>query len=190
MPTSGPMPASGQMPPAGQFAGGGNANPYASGGNANPYAAGVNPYAGGQSAAHMGGPASADFEHVRILSILFYVSAGISAFFALFGLIYVAMGLLVFLTASTNGNTQNGPSPAFMGSIFAGMGVFFLLIGLSVAYAQYRTGRALAAHHSPTLIRVVAAISCLSFPLGTALGVFTLIVMSRPSVKAMFNEYR
>jgi len=33
---------------------------------------------------------------------------------------------------------------------------------------------------------IVAGITCLSVPIGTVLGVFTLLVLSRPSVKQMF----
>ena len=37
------------------------------------------------------------------------------------------------------------------------------------------------------LILVVAALECLAFPLGTVLGVFTLIVLVRPEVKQLFG---
>jgi hypothetical protein len=35
---------------------------------------------------------------------------------------------------------------------------------------------------------VIAAICCAVFPLGTPLGVFTILVLSRPEVKAMFQQ--
>jgi hypothetical protein len=35
---------------------------------------------------------------------------------------------------------------------------------------------------------VVAAIECIFMPFGTVLGVFTIIVLSRPSVKALFQS--
>ena len=35
---------------------------------------------------------------------------------------------------------------------------------------------------------IVAGITCLSVPIGTVLGVFTLMVLSRPSVKQMFAQ--
>jgi hypothetical protein len=34
----------------------------------------------------------------------------------------------------------------------------------------------------------LAAISCLEMPYGTALGVFTLMVLSRPSVQRLFSS--
>jgi len=33
----------------------------------------------------------------------------------------------------------------------------------------------------------MAAIACINMPFGTALGVFTLIVLARPTVKALFS---
>ena len=35
---------------------------------------------------------------------------------------------------------------------------------------------------------VIAALECLSVPLGTLLGVFTLVVLSRPSVRDSFDR--
>jgi hypothetical protein len=35
---------------------------------------------------------------------------------------------------------------------------------------------------------VIAGINCLSFPFGTALGIFTLIVLSRESVQALYKS--
>ncbi|HWP04498.1 MAG TPA: hypothetical protein VNN72_02090 [Polyangiaceae bacterium] len=54
--------------------------------------------------------------------------------------------------------------------------VFFSAVGLRKARHQ-------------TLSQIVACICCLNFPLGTILGVFTLIALSRPSVRALY-EYR
>ena len=49
-------------------------------------------------------------------------------------------------------------------------------------------GRELARHGGYTYCLIVAAIECLFMPFGTALGVLTLIVLMRPSVKAQFGE--
>ena len=35
---------------------------------------------------------------------------------------------------------------------------------------------------------VMAALACLSMPFGTVLGVFTIIVLARPSVQALFSR--
>ena len=35
---------------------------------------------------------------------------------------------------------------------------------------------------------VIACLACMQMPLGTILGVFTIIVLARPSVKEMFDR--
>lgn len=49
------------------------------------------------------------------------------------------------------------------------------------------SGRFLAAKRNYTFSFIVAALICLNFPLGTLLGVFTIIVLVRPSVKAGYE---
>ena len=48
-------------------------------------------------------------------------------------------------------------------------------------------GRAIAARTRSVLIIVSACIMCLWVPFGTVLGVFTLVLMQRPAVKALFD---
>ena len=47
-------------------------------------------------------------------------------------------------------------------------------------------GRKLHTQRSHTYCFVVACFECLWMPFGTALGVFTLIVLSKPTVKELF----
>ncbi len=47
-------------------------------------------------------------------------------------------------------------------------------------------GRKLARRRSWTFCLVVASIECLFMPYGTVLGVFTIIVLLRPTVKELF----
>ena len=47
-------------------------------------------------------------------------------------------------------------------------------------------GRSLARHRRYTFCLVVAAILCLFVPFGTLLGVFTIIVLVRSTVRARF----
>jgi hypothetical protein len=74
-----------------------------------------------------------------------------------------------------------------MGIMVMGFGLIFMLLGLGFAFASYLTGRFLARRQHHTFCIVVSAIDCLSFPIGTLLGVFTLIVLFRPSVKQLFT---
>ena len=67
------------------------------------------------------------------------------------------------------------------------MGAVFFLTGWTLAVAMAIAGRKLAVRRSYTYCLVVAGIECLFMPFGTVLGVFTIIVLIRPSVKALFE---
>ena len=49
------------------------------------------------------------------------------------------------------------------------------------------TGRWLAARRNWTFCFVVACLSCMNVPLGTILGVFTILVLQRPGMKGVFG---
>ena len=63
-----------------------------------------------------------------------------------------------------------------------------ILVGWAVAICVIVAGRFLARRVHYTFCLVVAAIACLFMPFGTVLGVLTIIVLMRPSVKALFVE--
>jgi hypothetical protein len=126
-----------------------------------------------------------DEEHLRLLSILHYVWGGLTAFGGCIGGIYTLVGGGLLTAAATH--DRNAP-PAWVGGLMLVIGLFVLLLVATFATLTILAGRSLARKQRYTLCFVVACISCLSVPLGTALGVFTLIVLSRPSVKAKFGK--
>jgi hypothetical protein len=75
-----------------------------------------------------------------------------------------------------------------VGAILLMVGVFIVLLVGTISTLTILAGRSLAQRQRYTLCMVMACISCLSVPLGTALGVFTLVVLSRPSVKQKFGR--
>jgi hypothetical protein len=77
--------------------------------------------------------------------------------------------------------------PEFLGWIFAVFGSLLFLIGIPMAICILITGRSLALCKRYTFALVRACIECLFIPFGTILGVFTVVVLSRESVKALFS---
>jgi hypothetical protein len=49
-------------------------------------------------------------------------------------------------------------------------------------------GRCLSRRKSYSFALVMACIECLFVPFGTILGIFTIVVLSRKSVKALFSD--
>jgi hypothetical protein len=132
-----------------------------------------------------------DEEHIKLLSLGYMISAGISAFFGLFGLFYVGMGAFVGEMIShlpPEATSANGPAPAFIGWIFAGFGLLFCVLMTGIAALKLRAAFCLKQRRSRTFIMVVAALCCLDIPYGTLLGTFSFIVLGRASVEAQFKE--
>lgn len=130
---------------------------------------------------------SDDEKHLDLLAIFYYVFAGLTALGSCFGLFYVGLGIMFLL--NPQGFQDGGqPLPAEMGYIFAGIGIVITLLALGWAAALAYTGRYLNRRVNRTFCIVIAAICCLSVPLGTILGIFTIVVLQRDSVKALFES--
>ncbi|MGA2984210.1 MAG: hypothetical protein ABSG32_10355 [Terriglobia bacterium] len=130
-----------------------------------------------------------DEEHLKLLSLGYMISAGVAAFICLFGLFYVFFGVVMSVALShAQASAQTGqPPPAFIGWIFAGVGLVFLIVGAGVAFARFWAARCVKQRKSRTFCMVIAAIGCLEFPYGTALGVLSFIVLGRKSVARQFS---
>lgn len=125
-----------------------------------------------------------DLEHLRWLSIGFYMNAGISLLFALFPFIHLFIGI-----AMVSGKFEDGknPPPLFFGWFFIGIASFLILMGFALAVCNFLAGKFLKEKTKYTFCFVMAAVNCMFAPLGTVLGIFTIIVLARESVKALFN---
>lgn len=129
---------------------------------------------------------SQDQEHLRLLTMYHYVVAGLSALFACFPLIHVGIGLLIALAPEKMVSNGQPPPPAFMGWFFVALGACFFLAGWTFAACVFAAGRCLARRRRLLFCQVMGGIECIFMPFGTVLGVFTLLVLSRESVKPLF----
>lgn len=124
-----------------------------------------------------------DDEHLRLLRIGYFISAGQTAFFIPFGLLYAGMGVL-FSHLPTGGAP---PPPAMMSWIFGVFGATFAGLATLAATLKLLTAIRLKQRRSRVLCLVTAGLSCLEIPYGTALGIMTFIVLGRPSVQRQFE---
>jgi hypothetical protein len=130
-----------------------------------------------------------DQEHLRLLHIGFYIMAALAGFFSLFALIYIAVGGVVAAGVLNGiGGSNNAVPAAMFGWIFAGMGAFFLFMGLTMALLLFLTGKNLQQRTHRTFCMVMAGLCCLQVPWGTAIGICAINVLNRPSVMAMFER--
>lgn len=138
-----------------------------------------------------------DAEHLRLLVIFHYVMAGLAVLGACFASLYVVMGFVfgsMVPAAATSGTAGTGMSPAdaeffrMMGWFWAIIGGAMAILALGFAVCLFLCGRFLSERRNPTFVFVIACIQCVNMPLGTALGIFTILILQRPSVKALFDR--
>jgi hypothetical protein len=132
--------------------------------------------------------ADQDAEHLRLLSIFHYIVAGFQALSALLPVFHLVIGLGLVFAPEWMGEGEENPLPAqLMGGFFALFAGAWILAGLTMAACLVIAGRALAQRKRRTFCLVIAGLTAATcMPLGTVLGVFTIVVLSRPSVVGLF----
>jgi len=128
-----------------------------------------------------------DSDHLNLLSIFHYIVAGLS--FCGLGFVFVHYFIFntVMVEALAKAPSPNQFPPQFMELIklfYAMLGFVFgaaiVLNVLSAIFLRQRKYR--------TFSIVVACLNCFQIPIGTTLGVFTLIVLMRESVRQSYER--
>lgn len=125
-----------------------------------------------------------DLDHLRLLSIFYYLMALLIAMFSLLPVIHLVLGFAMAFGWGEFG--QNDPPPPFVGWIVSCVAAFLILLGLACAACFALTGKYLAGRRNWIFCMVIAGIACTMMPVGTVLGIFTILVLNRPSVRALF----
>lgn len=135
-----------------------------------------------------GDPQRKDIEHLKLLSIFHFVFGG----FAFLGLGFLAIHFFfmrMIFTHPEHFNSQGGhPPPKEFFEVFQWIYVVMALICIAVAVANILSGVYLRQRKNRMFSMVLAGFNCVQMPFGTALGVFTFIVLSRPSVRQLYGE--
>ena len=113
--------------------------------------------------------------------------AGIIAFCSLLPILHLAIGIII-ITAPESFPMESPEElpPQVFGYLFAFFGATFFILGEALAIANILSGRFLKLRKRYWFSFVIACINCLYMPFGTILGVFTIIVLSRESVKELY----
>lgn len=125
-----------------------------------------------------------DLEHLRLLSIFHYIVGAITALFSLLPVLHLVVGLLLM----TGRIEETDPAARLVGGMFVAISAAVIVCGLTLAGFMIHTGRCIARRRRHTLCLVVAGVECTLMPFGTVLGVFTLIALLKPQIRALFAE--
>ena len=126
--------------------------------------------------------AKRDSDHLRLLEIGYYIVGGMVALFSCIPLIHLTLGIGIL-----TGVIPADGDAALLGGIFVAVALVIILAGWTIAGCLIGAGRSIKKRRRHMFCQIVAVISCLWMPLGTILGVFSLMVLNRPSVKAQFG---
>lgn len=132
--------------------------------------------------------AAVDRDHLNLLAVFHFVGAGL----ALLALAFLVAHYFLFHTLFADPHFYRGPHGAsgpppaallkIMTAFYVALGIWFV----ASAALNVAGGICLRARRQRTFCFVVGAINCLHVPLGTVLGVFTLVILSRDSVGELF----
>ncbi len=124
-----------------------------------------------------------DTEQLRLLSIFHYVISGLAALFSAIPLLYIVLGTVMrrgdFGHQDKVGRLIGGFITALGAGVFLAIIIYVVCMVMAAIY--------LREHKHHTFCLVMAGISCVFMPFGTVLGVLTIIVLSRDSVKVLFQ---
>lgn len=130
-----------------------------------------------------------DNSHLNSLSVAHYAVGGVMALFACLPLIHVIVGLVFIVGGEEMFAQSEEQPPEFFGWLFFIVGLVFFVFSQAIAVSIIVSGRFLKKRKNYLFSFIVACFACLFVPFGTILGVFTIIVLSRDSVKRIYKEY-
>lgn len=128
-----------------------------------------------------------DEEHLKLLSNFHYVAGGITGVIACFPMIHLFIGMVMLVVGLGEASGDEKFPVLVFGLMFTLIPGFIILCGWTLAVCLIISGRQLARRTHYKFCFAIACVSCLLMPYGTVLGVFTIIVLMRPTVKELFG---
>jgi hypothetical protein len=128
---------------------------------------------------------SQEDDHLQMLAVFHNVVAGLALLVALFPTVHLVVGLCMVSGYFTD------PKEEFPFALVGWILIFFaslwIVVWLAFSSALVAAGRCLRRRRRYQFCLVMAGLACAFMPFGTALGVFTIITLSKESVKAQFQ---
>lgn len=128
-------------------------------------------------------------EHLNLLSIFYFIMGGLSLLGAFILFIYsVVFGFLLSNDTIRESMNESGEEAGMIFGIITSVLVILFILILAIGILQIISGFKLRKRTHRMLTMIMGIVALPSFPIGTALGVFTLVVLSRPGVIEMYKK--
>lgn len=133
-------------------------------------------------------PSRKDAEHLKVLVICHYVGAGLSVLGLCFVGAHFALMRTIFCNPKMWEGQKGGPPPQEIFGIFQWFYLVAAVVLLAYTVLNVVSAMSIRARRRRILSLVVAGLNCMHMPLGTILGVFTILVLTRDSVRNAYHE--
>ncbi len=134
----------------------------------------------------MGELVDRDQEHLLLLKWGFYVLSAMACMGAAISLLASAIMAVAAFSGALDHRGASGP-PEEMLYVMGGFVCVMVLITLTVAALTFYAARSVAARRRRIFCIVVAALWCLQLSFGAVIGVCAIMVLTRPTVRALFE---
>lgn len=131
-------------------------------------------------------PLKEDLEHLKLLGVFHFIVGGLSALFSCMFLIHLSLGLFLLLRPESMSGPEGDLPPEIIGYMFTFIGGLFFLLGMAFSSCVIYSGILLRKQKKYLFSFVMGCIQCIFLPFGTVLGIFTIIVLSKESVKRIY----
>lgn len=129
-----------------------------------------------------------DEDHLKLLALLFRIYGGLCLLGICCFSLYAFMGWMFVANPSAFQSSHRDSGDAVMGPFFMTIGSIGMLLAGAMGTMFFVSAGWIHERRNWTGIFVMAILACLNTPIGTALGVFALVVINRESVKALFGQ--
>lgn len=127
-----------------------------------------------------------DAGHLKLLAVFHFVLAGLAVVGLGFLFLHWFFMHAIIGNPEMMRNAKGGPPPEAFFAIFKWFYLFMGACIVTMGVANLISGWCILKRRARMFSLVVAGIDCMGFPFGTALGVFTLVVLLRESVAEVY----
>ena len=135
-----------------------------------------------------------DADHLRLLSLFHYIYGGIVIAMSSIAIVHLVLGITMivnpgaFVGPRGPGGSGGPPVPdRMLGWMFAILGGTVLVLGWTVGLLTILSGRWIKLRRRRLFSMIMAGVNCMWVPLGTVLGVCTLMVLLRETVRPLYE---
>jgi uncharacterized RDD family membrane protein YckC len=128
-----------------------------------------------------------DLKNLHLAVVLHYVAGALLALLSCVCFVLTRLAMAAAMASLVKTPSAQDATSSVL-PILAAMGWVAVALGWTIACVLVHAGRSIDRRRRLRWCQAVAAVSTLCFPFGTGLGIFTLILLGKPHVRAQFGE--